>query len=321
MTEPTASPQETVTPMLCWTWCHPRKGTLATVVKPDGEMQQGRQHPKDDEIFFAKLGRIPAMEASRLYDAARQLPLTGGVPQAFSTGEPECVEARLLDAAGERALRVAVSDLPGQPALAEFRKAIIAARKTACGGFLAWNSIAGRMTFLFSFIVLMMCYWLIRDSRRVNQLEKTAQRMEATVTEHSGKNGFDPDKFIKVKFEPPGGVGAEAKIAAYLSAENWDAAKPGSTVRIWRDPATGEAWVENDLLRWQHDKKWVFILPLGLALIGLALCTFLSRYRVGVHADGQEFLMQEDRVSGDDKDMAISRTSINAGKMLYYLIR
>ncbi len=321
MTETTPPPLPTALPLLCWTWCGTKKGTLATVFKPDGEVQQGRQHPGDDEIFFAKLGRVSQEEFSRLIEAARALPLAENVPTEFPTGQPECVEARLRDSTGERAIRLPVAQLPSQPGLGSFRRLIVGARRSACGGFFAWNSIAGRMTILFAIVVAAMCWWFIKDSRNVDRLEKVGQRLDAEVVEHAGQDGYDRNKFIQVKFDLPGGGAGQAKIAAFLSAENWDAAKVGTTVRIWRDPQSGEAWVENDLLRWQKDKKWAFILPGSIAAVGLLLCAFLSRYRVGVHRDGQEFLTREDMVSADDKDALISRNALNTGRLLYFLTR
>ena len=315
--------------LVAWTWSNPRPGSLSAVVQPDGTVWQVRSHPKDDQCSFSELGKISPEWAAELLGKAlaamseRQEPPP--LPEKSASSEAKNIsrlEVSVHSSTGpSRSYIVPEGQLAQHPALAKLRQDFIAVRKKVDGGFWAWRSLAGRMAFLFGAVVLMMAYWLIRDSRATDRLELAGQRIDAVVVEKAGKTGYDTAKYIKVDLPAEAAKPGIAKISEYLSAENWTAAEPGTVVRVWHDKNTGEAWLENDMQRWQSDKKWVAILPLSIGSIGLLICLFTKRYKVGAHGDGQEYLICGDRIAGDDKDAIVNRTAVNFGKMLSLFAR
>ena len=48
---------------------------------------------------------------------------------------------------------------------------------------------------------------------------------------------------------------------------------------------------------------------------------FAARYRIGTHADGQEYIVDGDRVVSDDKDTPVSRLNINLARMLWRVLK
>jgi hypothetical protein len=168
------------------------------------------------------------------------------------------------------------------------------------------------MALLFGFIVLMFSWWIVRDWRQGDALEAHGQRLDAVVIAQKGDNVQNCELLLNVPGHP-----GETRVKEYLSLENWKAATPGSTVRVWVDG--DRVYLEKDMQRWQHDKKLIPILPLTFGLIGLIVCCFAQQYRVGTHADGQEYLTRGDAVAGDDKDALVNRTGYNVTKMLWLL--
>ncbi len=52
-------------------WTHPRKGTLVTVLYPEGAVREMRAHQRDDATSQSEVGRIPAKRVAALQSAAR----------------------------------------------------------------------------------------------------------------------------------------------------------------------------------------------------------------------------------------------------------
>ena len=305
------------TPEVTWTWSSPKLGWLATIIHPDGLVKQSRLYsaagtPSDDEM-----GRLAAQKVRRLQTLARAVLdaplLTGDVAH-----DVERVELNVSDASGSRSVSVPVVELDRHPAMAKMRRAIVAARTRTGGGFFSWRSPAGRLTYLLAGLMACFTWWIVRDWRAGSRMEREAQRIEGTVTAREGKSGTDKDKYITVSFIPQGSAGAqETKIADYLSAENWSAADPGSKVSLWHLPETKQTYLESDIIRWNSDKKWIVVLPLGIAACLAPIIWILRRHRVGAHADGQEYLIKGDRVTSDDKAAIINRTKSNVVRLLF----
>jgi hypothetical protein len=222
-------------------------------------------------------------------------------------GATEAVELELFDEKGERSIRVPVAELDQHPAMVRVRQAMIKARNQIRGWPFLWYNVGGRVGAVFVLVLGFIFYLMLSGRVALNKMERQAQRIAATVTERHGTNGFDKNKYVTVSLIPANGSTAhEVKmISEYMSAENWDAAKPGSSVRVWYDPKSGNAFLEDDILRNIHDQhgfSFVSIgLPLILTLVMVPLIWFLSRYRAGTHLDGKEYLIRGDRVVLDGK--------------------
>ena len=297
-------------------WTHPRKGTLVTLLFPEGEVREMRVHQRDEATSQSEVGRIPAKSVAALQAAARLI-LTR--PSTFPSGATtEGFSLAIQTGASPLPERwVNVQTLAADPAMSAFRQQVLTARAQAEGGRFAWRSLAGRLFFLLLAVSLGICWLIVRDWRAGDRLERTAERVSGTVVQREGKSGFDQDKSIRVRLVPSHGPAQEAKIKQYLSAENWASASVGSTVQLLYLPSENQTFVASDILRWQHDKKWIPLFPLLLVLLGLSFLIFFPRYRVGAHSDGQEYLVVGDTVVGDDKDLPVSRLTLNITRFLW----
>lgn len=310
--------------VLTWTWGNAKFGTLGTVIQGDGTIRQTRQHPSDEVASDNKWGRIPAANAQQLIQQALDVVREGDETAIAGPSFPlasETLEVRVISSRRERVRRVPVAELSRHPDVAALRAAVVAVRRQVSEGFFSWRSIGGRLTLLLVAVIGMLTWWIIRDWRETSRMEQSAQRLDATVLTREGKTGFDASKFITVRFTPQSGQATEQKIEQYLSAENWELARPGATVRVWHDTPTGHTYLENDIQRWNRDKKWIPLLPIGIAIPILVISLYLSRYRVGVHDDGREYLVLDDYVAGDDRNAFVDRTKYNAIRLLWWLAK
>ncbi|HEX2750742.1 MAG TPA: hypothetical protein VHM91_22245 [Verrucomicrobiales bacterium] len=304
-------------PEITWTWSSPKLGWLATIVHPDGLVKQSRLHSAADTPSDDEMGRLTPQKAKFLQTlalAVLEAPLLTG----DAAHDVERVELNVSDASGNRCISVPVVELDRHPAMAKMRKAIVAARTRTGGGFFSWRSPSGRLTYLLAVLMACFAWWIVRDWRTGSRMAQEARRIEGTVITREGKSGTDKDKYITVSFMPQGASTAqEAKIADYLSAENWSAAEPGSKVKLWNLPETNQIYLESDIIRWNSDKKWIVILPLGIAACMAPIIWVLRRHRIGAHGDGQEYLIKGDRVTSDDKGTVINRTQGNFVRLLF----
>ena len=198
-----------------------------------------------------------------------------------------------------------------------FRTEILAARAEAEGGRFRWRSLAGRLFWLLLAVSLGILWLIVRDWRDGNELDRHGERLSGIVIAREGDSGQDPRKFLRVRFTPRNGPEQVVRIERYLSAENWAAAPAGASVDLLHLSDRHETYLESDILRWQRDKKWIVLFPAALVFLGLAFLTFYPRYRIGVHADGQEYLIVGDSVVSDDKDLPISRLTLNVSRLLW----
>ncbi len=286
-----------------WTWAKDGKGSLTTVFKPDGKVSQERRFRSDDEISDEPVGTLPVERYQQLLRQAEDC--LGGAP---SDDQGETVQLTV----GDRTTGPTDVDRLGR-AMHVMRRKVRARREKAAGGFFAWNSLGGRLAGLFLLLVLCFSYWIVRDWRYGDQLQVSGQREDATVIAQKGDNVRNCELVLDV----PGH--GETSVKEYLSLENWKAATPGSSVRVWIDPKTGKTFLEKDMLRWQEDKKLIPILPLSFALVGFIVCYFAQRYRIGVYPGGDEYLTRGDTVACDDKDALVNRTNYQMAKMLWLL--
>ncbi len=308
-------------PELTWTWCSPKYGWLATIIRADGLVRQSRLFSPKDAPAGDDLGRIPPEQALQALALSREALKDAGRGEGESMNDYERVELHLLEGAENRSVCVAVSGLKNHPALVRVRQAVLSARRQTGGGFFSWRSPGGRLTWLLLALMVAFAWWIIRDWRAGDRMAREASRVEGTVTAREGESGTDRNKFIKVNFTPPGGTDREVKISEYLSAENWSAASPGSRIKLWHLSATDQTYLESDIMRWNGDKKWIVILPLGIAACMFPIIWSLRRHRVGVHEDGQEYLIKDDAVTADDKAAMINRTKANFIRLAFRLCR
>lgn len=309
-----------------WKWQSPKQGTLETIVGADGTVRQRRRHPKDTETSEMNLGRIDAERCQAIMSSAHKIAenLPPRPVAAIVSAEPVTVETvsfRLRDGSNDQSQTIPVKELAKHPDLRRLRREVIAVRNLVNGSNFGWRSVSGRLMWLLLFIMLCFAYWIIQDWRLTDRMQQMGERLEARVVARAGKSGFDKDKYITVAFTSGDRRDREMKISQYLSAENWEQAAPESTVRIWFDPVYDVAFTERDMLRWQRDKRSILFLPIGIAIPILVICYWFRGHRVGVHDDGQEYLVKGDRVVADDKSAAISRTSVNAVRLFGWLVR
>jgi hypothetical protein len=294
-----------------WTWSSPKKGWLCTIVRSSGLVRQVRQYSPTVEAAANDLGHLKGDRARRIYDLAAAVfdsEKAGSPAEAADNPQSatEAVELELFDEKGERSIRVPVAELDQHPAMVRVRQAMIKARNQIRGWPFLWYNVGGRLGVIFVLLLGFNFYLMLSGRLALNKMEREAQRIVATVTERRGTNGFDKNKYVTVSLIPANGSTAhEVKISKYMSAANWDAAKPGSSVRVWYDPKSGNASLEDDILRNIHDQHGFSFMSNGLALpftlVMVPLIWFFSRYRAGTHLDGKEYLIRGDRVVPDGK--------------------
>ena len=310
-----------------WKWQSPKQGTLETIIGADGTVRQRRRLPRDTETSEMILGQITANRCQAVMSSAHGIaenlpPRPAGVAMIFT--EPVTVETvsfRLRDGSSDQGQSVPVKELASHPEIRNLRYEVIAIRKLVNGGNFGWRSISGRLMWLLLFIMLCFAYWIVQDWRLTDRMQQLGERLEARVVARDGNSGFDKSKSITVAFTTSERKEREMKIAQYLSAENWELAASESSVRIWFDPVYDVAFTESDMLRWQRDKRSILFLPIGIALPILLICYLFRGHRVGVHDDGQEYLVNGDRVVSDDKTAIVNRTSVNLVRLVGWLVR
>ena len=273
-----------------------------------------------------KIGKVSADEARSIEELAAAALATENpsVPAVEGPDDPalrrEVFDLHVIGAGGARAVRVAREDLERHPAMAQVRRAIIRARNRAGGGYFSWSNVGARLAIVYVALMLWMTYLTVSETRNLSRMQREAERIEATVTTRYGKSGYDKYKYIKVHLIPTGRAqGVDAKIADSLSAENWSAAKPGSTVRVWYHPVTGKTYLEDDILRNIRDGSGFGFFPIFFSAVLLPVIWFVSRYRAGAYPDGKEFLIKGDRVTLDGKAMPFSDSELLAVRALIRL--
>ncbi|MCW3055146.1 MAG: hypothetical protein JWN14_4316, partial [Chthonomonadales bacterium] len=163
-----------------------------------------------------------------------------------------------------------------------------------------------RWFFLTAAVTMALGIYIVYDIKHDGQLQARSQTVTATVLEHNGVPYKSESLTVKVntdKHVP------DVHIYKYLSHANWEAAPVGSSVDLVYDAQSGQGWLAADLMRWQHDKKTIWVIPgflLAMAFVGLS---WLRRYEIGVYGSGEEYMILEDRVVTDDRDFLTSRRS------------
>ena len=314
-------------PEIRWTWSSKSYGGLSTIIRPDGSITQERQYSPKSNAVVEEIGKVSADDVQRLQELAATA-LASENPSAAGESPPdaEVFDLQLIDAtdatdgAGARAARVARAAIESHPAMAQLREAIIRARHRAGGGYFSYHNVGARLAFVYIAVMIFTMYLTLSGKRDLSRLQRDAQRIDATVTERHGSNGFDKYKYLMVHFIPTGGVkGVDAKVTEYLSAENWRAAKPGVKVRVWYLPATGKACLEDDLMRNIREGSGFGLFPLIFSAGALPLIWFFSRYRADAYSDGKEYMIHGDRVSLDGKAMPFSDSELLAVRALIRL--
>jgi hypothetical protein len=303
---------------IVWTWCHPKHGVLQTIIEPT-RVSEARKHAKDTEFVVNAVGAIQSKHAAAVAVAAKRVLQNAN----HATLDRAHYAVSIKGESGVHACLISGMDEPMQA----LQAAVLKAREVAEGGRLAWRSLGGRLAFVFAAVTLLVVAFLIHGWRQSNGLQVAGQSVSALVTERSGANGFDKDKFIVVRYELPANVSANAspqpltvKIDKYLSDENWRAATPGATITLLAHGTLG-VYVAADIERFQRQKKYFILLPLLFGGLAIGALFVLPKYRIGSRSDGDEYIVDGDQVIGDDKDMPISRTAINMGRFLWHSSR
>mgnify|MGYP000862395476 FL=1 len=305
---------------LIWAWRHPTQGSLATVFAPDGTVSEWRRHIRDDRPSQCPVGSIGTNELDALSVAAAAL-MSATPMDSVTDGESLYVgrvnnhgalEMRVVDAA--------TVDRGVLPAWTALRAQALALRNRAEGGRFRWRSLAGRLFWISLLVGLYVLYLWFQGNREAAQIEREGWRATATVVERVGRSGMDEHKFLLVRFADRAGASATSQISEYLSAPHWEAATPGSEVQVLQLQGRGTYLVE-DIERYQHQKQWFLGFPLLLIGMALGALRLLPRYRIGTHADGQEYIVDGDRVVSDDKDTPVSRLNINLARMLWRVLK
>jgi hypothetical protein len=306
-----------------WTWSSRGCGWLSTSIGSDGAITQGRQYSPSSDPITEQIGKVSADEAGRIGGLAAAALAAANPPDAAamapdgSAPNEEVFDLHLLDAAGARAARVARADLERHPEMTRLRKAIIRARHRAGGGYFSWSNVGARLALAYLALILWMTYLAVSDARNLSRMQREAQRIDAIVTARHGSGGFDKNKYLAVQLTPTGAAKpVDAKIADSLSAQNWNAAKPGSKVRVWYHPVTHKTYLEDDILRNIRDQGGFGLFPLYFSGVLLPVIWFVSRYRAGTYPDGKEFLLNGDRVAIDGKAMPFSDGELLAVRAL-----
>ena len=196
--------------------------------------------------------------------------------------------------------------------------AVIAARKQCQGSLFSFNCIGGRIAMILIPLAIFLLFLFVHDSRQGNRMMSEGERVQATVVERAGANGYDKNKSITVRYPTTQGE-KTSKIEDYLSAENWDAAKPGASVNLLYHPKDG-VFVASDIERFQRQTKFIFLLPIFFLSLGIVAVVAIPRYQIGSRKNGDEYIVKGDQVLSDDMDMPISRTKINVVRMLWRLL-
>lgn len=308
-------------PFAAWTWHDGNGGILSTQICSDGEIRQERKHAKDEQIAPQKLGAIPSAQAAALVARCREALCTQAASQAAPDGEThegESYELVIAENENQKSSRqVARANLNCDTALLAIRREVLGARRQVVRRWNFWSSAGARWFYLMTAITLALGIYIARDMKHDGQLQARAQRASATVIERGGQ----PRKteYLTVRLDGASTqttrASPEVKISKYLSHPNWEAATPGSKVDVLYDAQSHQAWLAADLLRWQKDKKTIWIIPGFLLLSAFGGWAYLRRFQIGVYGDGNEYMIHEDRVVTDDKDLAVSRSTLLWFKM------
>jgi len=306
----TADSLKDTTPVVTWTWQNGRGGMLSTQIFAGGQILQLRQHDVDDEVTPQELGVIPASQAAALATRCREALRTGA--SAMATGsqagaDDETYQLVLADDAQQETSRqISRRSLASDRAMETVRREVLAARKQVWRRWNIWTSAGARWFFLTAAVTMALGIYIVYDIKHDGQLQARSQTVTATVVERNGVPYKSESLTVKVntdKHVP------DVHIYKYLSHANWESAQVGSSVDLVYDAQSGQGWLAADLMRWQHDKNTIWVIPaflLAMAFVGLA---WLRRYQIGVYGNGEEYMILEDRVVTDDRNFMTSRRS------------
>lgn len=311
-----AESRKDTTPVVTWMWQNGQGGLLSTQIFADGQIVQQRQHDPDDEITTEDLGTIPAAQAAALAGRCREA-LQGGASTAVSTSqaeaEDETYQLILTESEHQETSRqVMRRSLAADRAMETIRREVLAARKQVRRRWNIWTSAGARWFFLTAAVTMALGIYIVYDIQHDGQLQARSQTVSATVLQRNGVPYKNESLDVKPNIDK---IVPNVHIFKYLSHANWEAAQVGGNVDMVYDAKTGQGWLAADLMRWQHDKKTVWVIPgflLTMAFLGLA---WLRRYQIGRYGNGDEYMILEDRVVTDDRDSSISRSNLLWFKM------
>ena len=298
-------------PVAAWTWHDGKGGLFSTQIFSNGQILQERKHGKDDESMPQKLGVLPTSDAEALLTRCREAVDAPSSTQAAPEGESyELVMADSVDQKSSR--HVARQALDSDATLKAIRSEVLGARKKVSRRWNMWTSAGARWFYLMTAVTLALGLYIVFDMKHDNELQSRAHKTEGTVVDRGG----EPYKseFLMVRLDGESGA-PELKIAKYLSHPNWEAARVGGKVDVLYDAPSNKAWLSADMLRWQRDKKTIWMIPGFFLLTAFIGWAWLRRYQIGVYGDGNEYMIHEDRVVTDDKDAAVSRSTLLWFKM------
>lgn len=307
------NPATSVDPFVAWTWHNGKGGLLRTQVFANGQIRQQRQHDPDDVVTEHDLGIIPAAQAATFLARCRAALSAAPAISMQTTPAGESYELTLAENENQEVSRqVARTALNSDATMETMRREILAARSQVFRRWNMWSSAGARWFYLTVAVTVALGVYIVTDMKHDDQLQARAQKVAGTVIEQGG-TPFKSE-FLRVKLDGPS-AGSDVRISKYLSHPHWEAAKTGSKVDVLYDDQSKQAWLTSDLLRWQQDKKTIWMIPGFLLLMALVGLAWLRRYEIGAYGDGQEYMIHEDRVVTDDRDAAISRSALLWFKM------
>lgn len=306
---------------VAWVWSSPRLGFLATIVQADGGVREIRQFSPSVEAATGDLGRISADEADRILDLAAQALAEASTPAPEVTKPRESIALRFTDAGGEKSAQFPIREISQHAAVAALRKSIVATRRKLDGGFFSWTGVSIRVALVFFLLISFLAFLIVGGWLEAREFLREGQHLEAPIVARKGANGNDPNKSITVKIAEPGSTPADVKITDELSAENWDASKPGTTAHVIYLPKKKKALLEDDFQRNNKDPNTVLLLPLGLAVVGLVATVILLPYRSRVYPDGKEYMIDGDRVIADGRSVPFTDSDVHSVRLMLRLLR
>jgi len=155
------------------------------------------------------------------------------------------------------------------------------------------NSLGLRMLVLCTLLFVGCCVWLYKDEADLSKILNSGEQHIATVLEKekTGNNEFE----VEISFTANDGKSISTKTSKYISKEEWDKFETGKPLSVIYVAASNGTYVQQSIMRFKEDKVYLYYFSGFWLVLGIALYTWLRKFKVGVDEEtGAEWVEEED---------------------------
>ncbi|MEZ0276624.1 MAG: DUF3592 domain-containing protein [Roseimicrobium sp.] len=164
-----------------------------------------------------------------------------------------------------------------------------------------YNSLGFRLFSLFTFVVILLVWWIRQDEQRLKSLSEHGARISATVVSKEKVKG-GASNAVTLSWRDEAGTETVKQTSMYVSDPEWESFQPGAPLTVVFDQASKEVFVAKSLERFRSE-KWILYAVLGFFfLLGSACWFFLRKYMIHADDAGKEWVEKDGKVVLDERN-------------------